>query len=96
MDLLNKGFAYPKGLHLYRQGIRQIDDIWDSTQQDFLSWERVQERFRLTNTELEDWEELTNKISGQWCQLLEIDEDTADVGQWLGYLLAINPHPCAS
>jgi hypothetical protein len=41
VELLDKGFAYPKGLHLYRKGIRCVDDIWDSTQLNFLSWERM-------------------------------------------------------
>lgn len=84
VDLLNKGIKHSKGLHLYRKGIRCVDDIWDSNQQEFLTWERAQEKLRLTSMEQGDWEELTNEISRQWRQLLEIDEDTTYAKQWLG------------
>lgn len=30
VELLAKGFAYAKGLHLYRKGIPYVEDIWDS------------------------------------------------------------------
>ena len=65
MEFLNKGFTYPTCLHLYHKGIRCVDDTWDSTQHNFRIWERTQEKFSLTNMELGDWEELTNKIFGQ-------------------------------
>ena len=32
VELIGKGIAYSKGLHLYREGICCVDDIWDSTQ----------------------------------------------------------------
>ena len=35
VELLNKGFAYHKGLNLYCKGIRNVDDIWDSNIQNF-------------------------------------------------------------
>ena len=85
MELFNKGFAFTKDLHLYHKGIPCVDDIWDSTQQNFLNWERAQEKFNLMNTELGDWEELTVKISGQWHHLLDPDEDTTHPRQWLGF-----------
>jgi hypothetical protein len=84
VELLKRGFTYAKGLHLYRKGIQCVDDVWDSTQQDFLTWERAQEKFGLMDTESGDWEEMTEKLSDQWRHLLETDEDTAYAGQWLG------------
>lgn len=77
VELLNKGFTYSKALHLYRKGIQYVDDIWDNTQQNFLTQEKAQKKSSLINTELEDWEELINKISGQWRHLLDTDKDTA-------------------
>lgn len=56
VEILNKGFAYNKGIYLYRKGIRCADDIWDSNQQNFHTWERAQEKFRLTNSDQDDWE----------------------------------------
>lgn len=39
------------GLNHYGKCIQYVDDIWDSKQQDFLTWERTQEKFNLTPTE---------------------------------------------
>ena len=39
----------------------------------------------LTNNERGDWEEVTNKIDGQWRHLLDNDEDTTYPRQWLGF-----------
>ena len=85
VDLLNKRIDYTKGLHLYRKGIRCVDDIWDSNQQEFLSWERAQGKFKLTNLEQGYWEEMTDEISTQWRQLQESKEDTTYAGHWLGF-----------
>ena len=85
VELLNKGFAYHKGINLYRKGIRSVDDIWDSNRQNFHPWESAQEKFRLQTSDREDWVEMTNMISEQWRNLLEDNEDTAYPGQWLGF-----------
>ena len=63
MEFLNKGFDYHKGLNFHHKGIRCVDDIWDNNQQNFHTWERAQKDFRLTNTNMDNWIELTNKIS---------------------------------
>ena len=42
VELLEKGILeYARGLHLYCEGIRCIDDVWDSSEQEFLSWKRA-------------------------------------------------------
>lgn len=85
VDLLNKGFTYAKGLNLYHKGIQCVNDIWDGGQQNFLTWRQMHERFNLTPIEVGDWEELTNKIFGHWCHLLDVDLDTTHPGQWIGF-----------
>ena len=84
VEMLKKGCTYDKGLQFYRRGLRCVDDIWDSTEQNFLSWEVAKRKFKLTNIEATDWEVLTNTIAAQWRPLLETEEDTAYAGQWLG------------
>ena len=64
-------FTYAKGLDLLYKNIQFVSDIWDSEQQNILTWNRVQKKFNLTSTEACDWEELMNKISGQWHHLLD-------------------------
>ena len=81
VEMLKKGFTYDKGLQLYRRGLRCVDDIWDTTEQNFLSWEEAKRKFKLTNVEATDWEVLTNTIAGQWRPLLETEKDTAYAGQ---------------
>ena len=63
VDLLNKGIDYSKCLHLYRQGIRCVDDVWDCTEQEFHTWERAKGKFKLSHLEQGDWEEVTDEIS---------------------------------
>ena len=84
VEMLKKGCTYDKGLQFYRRGLRCVDDIWDSTEQNFLSWGVAKRKFKLTNIEATDWEVLTNTIAAQWRPLLETEEDTAYAGQWLG------------
>ena len=64
MEFLNKGYAYAKGLHIYRKGIRCVDEFRIVYQKKILTWERAQEKFSLMNTKLGEWEELTSNISG--------------------------------
>ena len=61
LDLINHGFTYAKGLNLYCKGIQCVDDVWDSETRDFLTWGTVQEKSKLTLTEMEDWALLINK-----------------------------------
>lgn len=95
VDLFNKEFTYTRGLYLYRKGIRCVDDIWDSNQQSFHTWERAQKKFRLTNTNRGDWDELNKTIADQWRNLLEEDGDIAYPGQWLGYYVKKEDPVCA-
>ena len=85
VELLNKGFDYHKGLKFYRKGIRNVDDVWDSNQQKFLTWEHAQEVFRLQSEEKDDWTAMIERISEQWRTRLEKDEDTVYPGHWLGF-----------
>ena len=82
-----------KAFTFIAKGLSVLMDIWDSTQQNFHTWERAQQKFRLTNTDQGDWDEVTNKISEQWCNLLEGDEDIAYPGQWLGFYLKDEEDP---
>lgn len=84
MELLNEGFTYSKGLKLYHKGIQRVDDIWDSEKQDFMTWDRVQEKFNLLPTKVGDWAELTDKLFRQWRHLLDVDSNTTHPGQWIG------------
>ena len=81
VELLNKGFDCHKGLTLHRKGVGCVDDIWDSNNHNFYTWEDAQAKYRLGNSEKDDWAELTNKVGEQWRNLLEDDEDTAYPGQ---------------
>ena len=55
IEFLKKCFPYSKGLELYRKDIRSIDNIWNSKQNDFSTWEDIQNKFNLTSTEARDW-----------------------------------------
>ena len=83
--MLNQGISYLTGLDLYRKDIRLVDDIYDSTKQDFLPWEEAKLKFNLDDGEEEVWIDIICKIVDQWCNLLEADEDTAYPGHWLGF-----------
>ena len=85
VNLLNQGVSYPTGLEFHRKGIKLVDDIWDSSTQDFLPWEEAKGKFNLDEGEEETWVDITCKIADQWCNLLESDEDTAFPGHWLGF-----------
>ena len=43
--------------------MRNVDDIWDGEHRNFLTVEKTKENFKLSNTEVEDWIELIDKIS---------------------------------
>ena len=87
VELLNKGFDCHKGLTFHCKGVRCVDDIWDSNNHNFYTWEDAQAKYRLGNSEKDDWAELTNKVGEQWRNLLEADEDTAYPRQWLGFYM---------
>lgn len=93
VDLLNKGIDYAKCMHLYRKGIRCVDDVWDSTQHEFLSWESAQGKFKLMNGEQADWEEVTGEISRYWRRLLNSNDDTTYPGQWVGFYVNMDEDP---
>ena len=63
MEFLKRGFSLDKGFHLYCKGVRNVDDIWDGEHRNFLTVEKTKENFKLSNTEVEDWIELIDKIS---------------------------------
>ena len=50
--------------------IRLVDDIWDSSTQDFLPWEEAKDKFNLDESEEEMWMDITCKIADQWCNFL--------------------------
>ena len=85
IELINNGIEYAKGLELYRKGIRCVDDMWDSEQRDFITWEVAKNKFGLTTTDMGDWNMHTDKIGGKWRDLLEKDEDATYQGHWLGF-----------
>jgi hypothetical protein len=85
LELINKGFDHDRGRQLFRQGVRRVEDIWDDTQQNFLTWEQAQSKFHLSSLEEGKWLEVIDKVSGQWRQLLETEEDPAYSGQWVGF-----------
>ena len=37
VDLLKKGYTYLEELELYREGIRNVDDIWNIGRKDFVT-----------------------------------------------------------
>lgn len=45
-------------MEFYRKDIRSIDNIWNSKQNDFSTWEDIQNKFNLTSTEVRDWGKL--------------------------------------
>ena len=83
VDMLKQGLTVENGLCLYRKGVRIVDDIWDG---DFLTVEKTKEKFKLSNSEVEDWNELTDKISRKWSHLLE-NEDAIQSILWLDFIL---------
>ena len=85
IELINNGVEYAKGLELYRKGIRCVDDMWDSEQRNFITWDVAKNKFGLTTTDMGDWNMLTYKIGGKWRDLLKKDEDTTYQGHWLGF-----------
>ena len=93
VELLEKGIDYARGLHLYCKGIRCVDDVWDSSEQEFFTWEREQWKFKLTYLEQGDWEEVTDEISRKGRQLLESEEDIAYTRQWLGFYVGTKEDP---
>ena len=93
VKLLEKGIDYTRGLHLYRKDIRCVDDVWDSSEQEFLTWEKVQRKFKLTDLERGDWEEVTDEISRYWRHLLITEEDTTYAGQWVGLYVGMEEDP---
>lgn len=90
---LNKGFTYDKGFHLFRQGIRVVDDISDSNMHNTISWEDAQKKFKLRPTEEGDWKELMDKVNWQWSHLLQVDLDESLPGQWLGFYVDGEENP---
>ena len=85
LELINKGFDYERGRQLYRKGIRRIEDIWNVAQQNFLTWEQVQEKFHLTGMKEGEWLDVIDKVSEQWWYLLETEENLAYPGQWVEF-----------
>ena len=83
VELLKQGFSLEKGLQLYRKGVKNVDDIWDGEHRNFLTVEKTKEKFKLSNTEVEDWYEITDKISRKWSYLLE-EEDALQAVLWVG------------
>ena len=41
VELLEHGFSHDKGLHLYRKGIRNVDDIWNNEHRKFITCEKT-------------------------------------------------------
>lgn len=54
VELIGNGFTYSKGLELYCKGIHCVNDVWDSEQQIFLTWDRTKEEFNLTDGDIGD------------------------------------------
>ena len=81
LKLISKGFDHDRGRQLYRHGVPRVEDIWDDSHQNFLTWEQAQSKFHLPSMENEEWLEVIDKVSGQWRQLLESEEDPAYPGQ---------------
>ena len=50
LQLIDNRFSYEQGRQVYRKGIQRVEDIWDDTQQNFLTWEEAQRNFDLTST----------------------------------------------
>ena len=93
VELLEKGIDYDRGLHLYRKGIWCVDDVWDSSEHEFLTWEKAQRKFKLIDLERGDWEEVTDEISRYWHHLLVTEEDNTYVGQWVGFYVGTKEDP---
>ena len=85
VQLINNGFTYARRLDLFRKKIRCVDDVWDSEQRVFLSWNSAQRKFNLTLVEEDDWTIITGKLSEKWRHRLEEDSNTAYQGQWVGF-----------
>ena len=83
VELLKQGFSLEKGVYLYRKVVRNVDDIWDGEHRNFLTVEKTKEKFKLSNTEVEDWIEITDKISRKWSYLSE-EEDALQAIIWVG------------
>ena len=62
-----------------------MEDIWDDSQQKFLTWKQTQSKFHLSSLEEGECLEIIDKVSGQWRQFLETEEDLAYPGQWVGF-----------
>ena len=85
LQLIDNGFPYEQARQFYRNGIQRVGDIWDDTQQEFFTWEEAQSKFDLTNTDEVGWREVVSKVAENWRHLLEMEEDPAYPGQWVGF-----------
>ena len=52
----------------------------------FLREKKTKEKFKLSNTEVENWNKLTDKISRKWCYLLE-EDDILHAILWVGFYI---------
>lgn len=84
LELINKDFTYSKTLHIHRKGIQCVHYVWDSEHPNFLTWDKVQEKFKLMSNEAKEWARLTNKFFGRWWHLLDVDSDATHPGDWIG------------
>lgn len=70
---------------VYCKVIQCADDIWDSENLTFLSWEEEKVKFNLYPLEAGDWTILTTKIiNWNWRHLLEDNHALTLANQWIG------------
>jgi hypothetical protein len=93
MELLKKGFTYPRGLELYRKGIRCVEDVWDSNKKNFYSWEEAQGKFNLMPTDARDWGGIINKLAEDWRGSLKRIRIPPTPGCGLGYMRKVKKTP---
>ena len=60
--------------------------MWDGEHSNFLTVKNTKEKFKLSNTKVEDWNELTDKIHRNWSHVLE-EEDTLQAIFWIGFYI---------
>ena len=80
VTLINNGFTFSQGFEFYYKSIQYVDDVWDSVQRNFFTWENAQRKFNLTQTKLGEWTLITSKFSDKWRYLLDEDTDTIHPG----------------
>lgn len=82
-------FSLARAHELYLEGIYCVEDIWDSDNRTFHSWDEAQTKIHLTHTYDEDWATLTSKMNDQWRHFLEDDPDITHPNEWFGIYIDI-------